>query len=74
MLDGYLHVDGRTQLSRIIELAEKCNNKYVAQVAIYAHEKGFMKDTPALLLGYLMKKDRDLFNAILNVSLQMAEC
>jgi len=64
MLDGYLHIDGQTQLSRIIELAEKCSNKYVAQVAIYAHEKGFMKDTPALLLGYLMKKVRGLFNAI----------
>lgn len=64
MLDGYLHIDGQTQLSRIIDLAEKCSNKYVAQVAIYAHEKGFMKDIPALLLGYLMKKDRGLFNAI----------
>lgn len=64
MLDGYLHIDGQTQLSRIIEMAEKCSNKYVAQVAVYAHEKGFMKDTSALLLGYLMKKDRGLFNAI----------
>lgn len=64
MLDGYLHIDGQTQLSRIIEMAEKCSNKYVAQVAVYAHGKGFMKDTSALLLGYLMKKDRGLFNAI----------
>lgn len=64
MLDGYLHVDGKTQLSRILELAQKCNDEYVAQVAVYAHEKGFMKDAPALLLGYLMKKNRALFNAI----------
>lgn len=64
MLDGYIHVDGQTQLSRILELVEKCSNEYVAQVAVYAHEKGFMKDTAALLLAYLMKKDRGLFSAI----------
>lgn len=49
MFDNTCYIDGNTQLNRIKELANKCSNDFVMRLAVYAHEYGYMKDTPAYL-------------------------
>lgn len=44
------------QLKVTIELANKVDAEYLAQVAIYSREKGFMKDMPAVLLAVLASR------------------
>lgn len=46
---------GEQQLDHVLELCPKVSPEYVGQVAVYAHEKGYMKDMPAFLLAYLLK-------------------
>lgn len=55
MFDNTCYIDAKTQLNRIKDLANKCSNDFIMRLAVYAHEYGYMKDTPAYLLGYLMK-------------------
>lgn len=58
------YVSAETQLKDILALAAKCPPEFVAKTAIYARERGFMKDMPALLLAYL-SKDSGLFAKVL---------
>lgn len=48
------YVGAETQLNDILSLAKQTDAAFVAKVAIYAREKGFMKDMPALLLAQLL--------------------
>lgn len=52
------------QLEKVLDLAKECDAAFVAQVAIYAREKGFMKDMPALLVAVLSTKDKTLFEKV----------
>ena len=47
------YVSGQEQLDKVTEHAQKCDPAFVAKVAVYAREKGFMKDMPAVLLAHL---------------------
>jgi 60 kDa SS-A/Ro ribonucleoprotein len=47
------YVSGEEQLGLVLEHASKSPSEFVGKVAIYAREKGLMKDMPAVLLGYL---------------------
>ena len=49
------------QLEKVLELAKECDAEFVAKTAIYAREKGFMKDMPALLVAVLSTKDKAIF-------------
>jgi 60 kDa SS-A/Ro ribonucleoprotein len=49
------------QLAEILAAIEKVEPKFLAQAAIYARQKGHMKDVPALLLAALSSKDSMLF-------------
>ncbi|MDQ3713914.1 MAG: TROVE domain-containing protein [Acidobacteriota bacterium] len=49
------------QLEKVLALAKELDAEFVAKVAIYAREKGFMKDIPALLVAVLSLKDKALF-------------
>ena len=49
------------QLEQVLELAKQCDAEFIAQTAIYARERGFMKDMPALLVAVLSTKDKTLF-------------
>src|SRR5919205_1398919 len=51
------------QLARALELCEKVEPEFVAKTAVYARERGFMKDMPALLLAVLASKDVRLLAA-----------
>jgi 60 kDa SS-A/Ro ribonucleoprotein len=47
------YVSGQEQLEKVVEHAQKCDPAFIAKVAVYARERGFMKDMPAVLLGHL---------------------
>lgn len=58
------YTSSETQLKDVLELAAKVSPEFVAKTAIYARERGFMKDMPAFLLAYLSKHS-ELFAKIL---------
>jgi len=49
------------QLKETLALAQKVSPEFLAKTAIYAREKGYMKDMPAFLLAVLSTRDVDLF-------------
>ena len=51
------YAGAREQLAVVLELCEKVEPEFVAKTAVYARERGFMKDTPVLLLAVLAAKD-----------------
>ncbi len=55
------YADASEQLDKVLELTKELDAEFIAKVAIYAREKGFMKDMPALLVAVLSTKDKALF-------------
>lgn len=49
------------QLKQVQELAHKCSDTFLAKLAIYARTQGYMKDSPAVLLAILSRKNPTLF-------------
>jgi 60 kDa SS-A/Ro ribonucleoprotein len=60
-LNATFYASAETQLAHVVELASKVDPRFLAKVAIYAREKGFMKDMPALLCAVLSMRDPALF-------------
>lgn len=58
------YANGGDQLDKILELSEKVDAEFLAKTAIYAFEKGLMKDMPALLLAILSKNESTYFNQV----------
>jgi 60 kDa SS-A/Ro ribonucleoprotein len=54
------YAGAREQLSVVLALCEKVEPEFVAKTAVYARERGLMKDMPALLLAVLASKDVQL--------------
>jgi 60 kDa SS-A/Ro ribonucleoprotein len=48
------------QLAQVLTFARQSHPLFVAKVAVYARESGFMKDMPAALISYLASRDPDL--------------
>lgn len=55
------YTEAGEQLENVLNLAKDLDSDFVAKTAIYAREKGFMKDMPALLVAVLSTKDKLLF-------------
>ncbi|MGE0786365.1 MAG: RNA-binding protein [Sandaracinaceae bacterium] len=53
------YVSGEEQLTQVLAHASACEPTYVAKVAIYARERGHMKDMPAVLLAHLATRGPD---------------
>lgn len=58
--------DAQTELETVVELADQVDAHFLAQTAVYAREKGYMKDMPAVLLAVLARRDPVLFRAAFN--------
>lgn len=52
------------QLDQVVKLCDELPSEYVAKVALYAREDGYMKDMPALLAVILAKKDVEMLRRI----------
>ena len=62
-LGATFYAGAEEQLAKVLELCGRVEPEFVAKTAVYARERGFMKDTPALLLAYLASKDVRLLAA-----------
>ncbi len=52
-LNSTFYASGEEQLDRVLELCGKVEPEFIARAALYARQKGFMKDMPALLCAVL---------------------
>jgi len=52
-LNNTFYADAETQLDMTLKLISKCSPEFVAKLAVYAREFGYMKDMPALLVASL---------------------
>jgi 60 kDa SS-A/Ro ribonucleoprotein len=62
--NGTYYVSDQEQLKKTLELANKLDPKFVAKLAVYARQKGLMKDMPATLAAVVAGKDSDLLSKI----------
>jgi 60 kDa SS-A/Ro ribonucleoprotein len=56
-LSSTFYANGHRQLADVMELVAKADAAFVAKTAIYARQKGHMKDMPALLLAAISAAD-----------------
>lgn len=57
-LNRTFYADAETQADTILGLAAQCDVRYVAAVALYARQRGLMKDLPALLCAHLAARSK----------------
>lgn len=58
--DSY-YTTAEQQLDTVLKYARLCDDTFVAKTAVYARQKGYMKDMPAALAAYLSGKKSTLF-------------
>jgi 60 kDa SS-A/Ro ribonucleoprotein len=63
-LGATFYAGAEEQLAKVLELCGRVEPEFVARTAVYARERGLMKDTPALLLAFLAAKDVRLLAAV----------
>jgi 60 kDa SS-A/Ro ribonucleoprotein len=63
-LNGTFYATAETQLERVLELASAAGPDFTAKVAVYARERGHMKDMPALLCAALSVLDAEKLKAV----------
>jgi 60 kDa SS-A/Ro ribonucleoprotein len=63
-LNSTYYASGEAQLDQVLENARKCEPKFIAQTAIFARERGYMKDMPALLCAVLAARDAGLLEKV----------
>lgn len=47
------YADAKMQMDDMLEIASRCEPEFVAKAAVFARERGFMKDMPAFLAAWL---------------------
>jgi 60 kDa SS-A/Ro ribonucleoprotein len=62
--NGTFYVSAQDQLKQTLDLANKLDPVFVAKLAVYARQKGLMKDMPAVLAAVVAGKDSDLLAKI----------
>jgi 60 kDa SS-A/Ro ribonucleoprotein len=60
-LSNTYYAGATEQLNKVLELAAQTEPRFVAKTAVYARERGHMKDMPTLLLATLAVRDVALF-------------
>jgi 60 kDa SS-A/Ro ribonucleoprotein len=63
-LSSTFYATAELQLDEIVDLCERIEAEFIARTAVYARERGHMKDIPALLCAVLSVKDRALLARI----------
>jgi len=53
------YVNAKSQLDKVQELLPQVDSEFLAKLAVYARQKGYMKDMPALMLAYLFAHAKD---------------
>jgi 60 kDa SS-A/Ro ribonucleoprotein len=64
------YTNAEDQVKQVLELCEKCDIEYIAKLAVYARQRGLMKDAPALLAAYIATKNvqalKPIFSSVIN--------
>jgi len=68
------YADAAQDTQRIVDLANQVEPLFLAQLAVYGREKGYMKDAPALLVAMLSVRSPQLFQACSNGSSTTRRC
>ena len=63
-LNGTFYASAGEQLEAVLTLCAKVDDLFIARTAVYARERGFMKDLPALLCAVLATRNTGLLEAI----------
>lgn len=63
-LNGTFYATAHTQLDRLLALCQDVPADFLAKTAVYARERGQMKDAPALLLAALSRRDPALMDRV----------
>jgi 60 kDa SS-A/Ro ribonucleoprotein len=63
-LNGTFYASADQQLTTVLELCAKNEPEFIAQVALFARSKGYMKDMPALLCAVLSVRSPGLLAEI----------
>jgi 60 kDa SS-A/Ro ribonucleoprotein len=58
------YANAEDQFAKVVELCEKTEPEFVAKLAVFARERGFMKDMPAFLAAMLSVKDKTLLEKV----------
>lgn len=58
------YVKGEDQLAQVLERSQKMGDEFLAKLAIYSREHGFMKDMPALLCALLVVRGSEHADAV----------
>jgi len=59
-LGDAFYADAQTQLATLLDLAGQVEPEYLAKTAVLVRTRGYMKDTPALLVAVLTLRSPDL--------------
>lgn len=61
------YTSAEDQLATFKKMAQKCDSRFIAQLAVYARNEAYMKDTPAVLLAILVSRgELEIVKAIFN--------
>lgn len=63
-LNDTFYKGGDEHFKNVLALSQKVDNEFLAKLAIYSRNEGFMKDMPALLLAILANRDVDLLKRV----------
>jgi len=58
------YANAEEDTARILDLAKRLEPEYLAKLAVFARERGFMKDAPALLVAVLAARSPKLCEAV----------
>ena len=63
-MNATFYASAEEQLAKVLELCAAIEPEFIARTALYARERGYMKDMPALLCAVLSVRDTALLSAI----------
>ena len=63
-LNATFYAGATAQLDRVLALTAEVTPEFIARTAVYARERGAMKDMPALLLAVLSRRDPALMDRV----------
>ena len=63
-LNSTFYASADDQLQKVLALTKEVDAAFIAKTAVYARQKGFMKDVPAVLCAALSVKDSQLLRAV----------
>jgi 60 kDa SS-A/Ro ribonucleoprotein len=65
-LNATFYADAELQLQTLLDACEKVEPRFIAKTAVYCRERGYMKDTPALLTAVLTMRGQEFLPIVFN--------